>query len=202
MNRPERTPVPTKIIFDTDIGTDVDDILALSLVLASPELELIGVTTAYGDTRLRAKLTHRVLELVGRDNIPVAAGDTQTLERNRAIWMPGHEGRIARADQISDTVIARNNAVDFMLETIRAHPGEVVICAIAPLVNLAQANKKPRGKPRSIQCTSLPKQRCLQPIHTPIQPPILAPALPTHIRPDHPFTPMRSHRRHEIPLGP
>ncbi len=42
------------IILDTDIGTDVDDLLALSLVLTSPELELVGVTTVYGDVALRA----------------------------------------------------------------------------------------------------------------------------------------------------
>ena len=129
----------TKIILDTDIGTDVDDILALAFVLASPEIDLLGVTAAYGDTNLRAKLTHRVLEAVGRTDIRVAAGDTQTLERNRAVWMPGHEGKIARASDLNDTVITGGNAVDFILDTVHTHPDEVVICAIAPLVNLAQA---------------------------------------------------------------
>jgi purine nucleosidase len=81
-----------------------------------------------------------VLEAVGlAGRIPIAIGDTQSLERNRKIWMPGHEGKIAHADQLSDAVVNGGSATDFILEQVSAHPGEVVIVAIAPLVNIAQA---------------------------------------------------------------
>ncbi|HEX2863511.1 MAG TPA: nucleoside hydrolase, partial [Deinococcales bacterium] len=70
---------PHQIILDTDIGTDVDDIMALALILASPELNLLGVTGAYGDTALRAKLSRRVLDLAGREDVPVLAGRPETL---------------------------------------------------------------------------------------------------------------------------
>ena len=128
-----------KVILDTDIGTDVDDLLTLALLLASPEVELLGVSAAYGDTRTRAKMVHRVLELAGRTDIPVAYGDPQTLHKNRPIFWPGHEGKNAGVDTIPDSVLSGQGSVELILEAVRAHPGEVVICAIAPLVNLAQA---------------------------------------------------------------
>ena len=48
-------------ILDTDIGDDIDDAFALALALRSPELRLLGITTAYGDTELRARLADRYL---------------------------------------------------------------------------------------------------------------------------------------------
>jgi hypothetical protein len=50
-----------KVIFDTDIGDDIDDVFALGLVLNSPELNVLGVTSAWGDTELRARLLQRFL---------------------------------------------------------------------------------------------------------------------------------------------
>lgn len=128
-----------KVILDTDIGTDVDDLLALTFLLNSPEVELLGVTAAYGDTFVRGKLAYRALSLAGRESIPVTLGDTQTLLRNRTIFWPGHEGKNAKIEEIPDTVFSKQNAVDFMLETIRKHPGEVILCGVAPLTNIAQA---------------------------------------------------------------
>ena len=128
-----------KVILDTDIGTDVDDLLTLAFLLNSPEVELLGVTAAYGDTVTRGKLAYRALSLAGREGVPVTVGDPQTLLQNRAIFWPGHEGKNARASEVPDDVFRNQNAVDFILETVAAHPGEVVLCAVAPLTNLAQA---------------------------------------------------------------
>ena len=50
------------VLLDTDIGTDVDDLLALALLVGAPEVQLIGVTTVYGDTVLRARMTRLVLD--------------------------------------------------------------------------------------------------------------------------------------------
>jgi hypothetical protein len=65
---------PQLAIIDTDIGDDIDDAFALALALRSPELKILGVTTAFGDTELRARLVDRYLAAVGRKDIPVAAG--------------------------------------------------------------------------------------------------------------------------------
>src|SRR2546427_11962067 len=63
-----------KIILDTDIGGDIDDAFALAFVLASSEFEVLGITTAWGDTQLRARLVDRMLCETGMSNIPVMAG--------------------------------------------------------------------------------------------------------------------------------
>jgi len=65
---------PQPVIIDTDIGDDIDDAFALALALRSPELRILGVTTTFGDTELRARLLDRYLAAVGRSDIPVAAG--------------------------------------------------------------------------------------------------------------------------------
>lgn len=59
---------PQLAVIDTDIGDDIDDAFALALALRSPELKLLGVTTAYGDTELRARLVDRYLE-IGRAHV-------------------------------------------------------------------------------------------------------------------------------------
>src|SRR6516225_11894490 len=63
-----------KVIIDTDIGDDIDDAFAVALALRSPELEILGITTTFGDTEMRAKLLDRLLGEVGRADIPIAAG--------------------------------------------------------------------------------------------------------------------------------
>ena len=63
MNRSGR--LTKKVILDTDIGTDVDDALALGVLLGSPEVELVGVTCVYGDVRLRVRMVRKLLRLAG-----------------------------------------------------------------------------------------------------------------------------------------
>jgi purine nucleosidase len=65
---------PQFVILDTDIGDDIDDAFALALVLKSPELKVLGVTTEFGDTETRARLVGRYLDAVGRSDIQIAAG--------------------------------------------------------------------------------------------------------------------------------
>src|SRR6266550_6452337 len=77
------------VLLDTDIGDDIDDALALALALRSPEIELLGVTTVFGDTRLRARLAAHVLRVFGHEDIPVAAGQQMPLMlRHRPSGVP------------------------------------------------------------------------------------------------------------------
>ena len=62
------------IVLDTDMGSDVDDALCLALALASPELEIVGITNVGREAHLRARVTRRLLELARRTEIPVFAG--------------------------------------------------------------------------------------------------------------------------------
>src|SRR5260370_29795879 len=71
------------------MGNDSDDALALALVLRSPEIELLGVTTVFGDTRLRARLAKHLLHVFERADIPVAAGiSAPLLARHRPSGVP------------------------------------------------------------------------------------------------------------------
>ena len=117
-----------KIIIDTDIGDDIDDAFALALALRSPELQILGVTTTFGDTQTRAKLADRLLGEAGREDIPVAAG-IPTPPKSQLTQQPYAEhGHFARA--------THPDAVTFILEQIRRNPGEVTLVAIGPLMNV------------------------------------------------------------------
>src|SRR5215469_13457974 len=65
---------PELVIIDTDIGDDIDDAFAIGLALQSPELKILGITTAWGNTPLRARLTERFLKETGHADVPVAVG--------------------------------------------------------------------------------------------------------------------------------
>jgi purine nucleosidase len=120
---------PEKIIIDTDIGDDVDDAFAVALALRSPELQILGISTTFGDTETRAKLLDRLLGEAGRADIPVAVGisnpQIQTSLSQRAYAEGGHFARPSHPQ-----------AVDFILDQIRRYPGEITLVAIGPLVNV------------------------------------------------------------------
>ncbi|MGA7340556.1 MAG: nucleoside hydrolase [Terracidiphilus sp.] len=120
---------PQLVILDTDIGDDIDDAFALALALRSPEVRLLGITTEFGDTQLRARLVDRYLSAVGRTDIPVEAG-VETPAAN-------HFTQAAYARQAPAR--KHGDAVDFLLAQIRAHPGEITLVAIGPLVNVQAA---------------------------------------------------------------
>jgi purine nucleosidase len=128
-----------RMILDTDIGTDVDDCLALALALASPELDLIGVTTVYGDVLLRARMALKLLALRGRADIPVAAGVSAPLLGKRAVYWEGREGEGLLGPEDAALAPIAEHAVDFIVRTVMAHPGEVHLLAIGPLTNVALA---------------------------------------------------------------
>jgi inosine-uridine nucleoside N-ribohydrolase len=123
---------PQLAILDTDIGDDIDDAFALALALRSPELHILGVTTEFGDTELRARLLDRYLGAVGRGEIPVGAG----------VATP-HDNVFTQA-AYAHQVPARKHpdAVQFLLGQIRAHPGQITLIAIGPLFNIQAANER------------------------------------------------------------
>ena len=119
---------PEKIIIDTDIGDDVDDAFAVALALKSPEVQILGITTTFGDTETRAKLVDRMLGEGGRADIPVAMGKAAETKSNFTQRRYAEGGRFARG--------AHPDAVNFILEQIRKNPGEITLVAMGPLVNV------------------------------------------------------------------
>lgn len=119
---------PEKVIIDTDIGDDIDDAFALALALSSDHIQILGVTTAWGDTDLRARLVERFLKQTGHEDIPVAAGPTTAPATpfTQAAW----------AEAFPEPPKGWPNAIDFMLEEIRRNPGEITLISLAPLSNV------------------------------------------------------------------
>ena len=90
-----------KILFDTDIGSDVDDALALLLLLQMPSVELVGVTTVYGKVDIRAKVAKKILNAAQRD-VPVVTGAAEPLHSNEQVWHTGTEGRgVLTAEEVA-----------------------------------------------------------------------------------------------------
>ena len=117
---------PENVIFDTDIGDDIDDAFALALLLRSPEVKILGITTAWGDTNLRARLVSRFLAETGHSDIPVFAGPQtkSTTKFSQAQWAEQFPAR------------AYPDAIGFLHDTIQQHPGEITLIAVAPLTNV------------------------------------------------------------------
>ena len=128
-----------KIILDTDIGSDVDDAMALLFALHSPELDIKGVTTVYGDVNLRAQIALKLIALDGKKGIPVALGIEKPLLREREIWRDGIEGKGLITEKETDLIPVAEHAVDYIIRIVHENPGEIVLVAIGPLTNLAAA---------------------------------------------------------------
>jgi purine nucleosidase len=141
----EGTHVSVKVILDTDIGTDVDDCLALAVLLGSPEVELVGVTCVYGDVRLRVRMVRKLLRLAGRPEVPVYAGLEPPLLGVRPVFWPGHEG-VGLLEPADEALLPEaEHAVDFLLRITSEYPGEIQLVAIGPLGNLALAIRRDAG---------------------------------------------------------
>jgi purine nucleosidase len=130
----------TRIWLDTDLGTDVDDALALAFALRHPELELAGVSTVFGDVELRARMVEALLRLAGAEGPPVLAGLGKPLTENRIGIMLGHEGQGLLTDASprirtdSDPDGARR--VDALAQAIEGARADALV-AIGPLTNVA-----------------------------------------------------------------
>ena len=153
---------PQLAILDTDIGDDIDDAFALALALRSPELRLLGVTTAYGDTELRAKLVDRYLEAVGRTDIsadigmptPHANVFTQAAYAQQRILPPVDRCTLQllsvsqiptpqrEKDRYEVCQKDRNDAIGSILRKAREHPGQITLIAVGPLNNIEAAIKR------------------------------------------------------------
>lgn len=129
---------PVPVVLDTDIATDVDDALALGVLLGSPEIALVGVTTVYGDTLQRARFASRLIHLADPDlDIPVVVGQRQPLSK-RPVWSSGHEGELF--DDLALELISQSaDDARFLIDTARRHRGKLVVLAVGPLTNIALA---------------------------------------------------------------
>jgi purine nucleosidase len=129
-----RSNAPEKIIIDTDLGDDIDDAFAIALALRSPELELLGITTCFGDTEARAKIADRLLAEAGRPEIPITAGPPTP---PKSPMNQRHYGELSRFAKSTHA-----NAIDFLLDQLRRYPGQITLVAIGPLTNISPLLEK------------------------------------------------------------
>jgi purine nucleosidase len=95
----------------------------------------LGITTVYGDTKLRAQIAAHLCHLANR-SIQVFAGLEEPLS-GREVWISGSEGKaLSNLDQYAPE---RKSAVDFLVETVSQNPGQIEVIAIGPLSNIASA---------------------------------------------------------------
>jgi purine nucleosidase len=128
------------LVLDTDMGSDVDDALCLALALAAPELDVVAVTCVGRESRMRARIARRLLELAERADVPAYAGCRVPLLAGAGYNWFGHEGDGILEPGV-EPEIERAHAVDALLELSQRHPG-LEIAAVGPLTNLALALAK------------------------------------------------------------
>ena len=134
--------MPRKIIIDTDPG--VDDTMAIFFALQSPELDVIGLTTIFGNvhTELATINALRLLEMAGRTDIPVAPGADHPIAGPYRGPVPEIHGQDGQGDIFlpePGTQAIRQAAAAFIVEQVMAAPGEVTLVPVGPLTNIALA---------------------------------------------------------------
>ena len=121
------------VILDTDIGDDIDDTWALVALLNSPELDVKLITTAVGDTELKAKLVAKVLQVAGRTDIPIGigvpAGKTPCAQ----------QGWVQDFDMSAYKGTVHKDGVGALIETVMKSEQPITIIAVGPLPNIAAA---------------------------------------------------------------
>ena len=128
----ERIP----IVFDTDIGTDIDDAFALGLIFASEELELRGITTVGGDTKERAMMVCRFLSMSGRRHTRVAAGADPQPVRPIASQHQYYYHPDVLFDRTKKS--EAQTAVEFLQARLKQQPAKTMLIAAGPLTNIAR----------------------------------------------------------------
>ncbi|KAI4295270.1 hypothetical protein L6164_035333 [Bauhinia variegata] len=134
---------PKKIIIDTDPG--IDDAMAIFLALRSPELEVIGLTTIFGNvyTTLATRNALHLLEVAGRTDIPVAEGSHVTITKGTKLriadFVHGADGLGNQNFPSPKGKAIEESAASFLVQQAKINPGKVTVVALGPLTNIALA---------------------------------------------------------------
>lgn len=123
------------VLLDTDIGSDIDDAVALAYLLRQPACDLLGITTVSGEPHHRASLADAICQAGGRTEVPIHVGVEKPL------LVKQHQPRAPQAEALTDAFPHRkftheNTAINFLRETIRSRPGEITLLTIGPLTNI------------------------------------------------------------------
>ena len=122
-----------KILFDTDIGSDIDDAVCLAYLLCNPDCDLVGITTVSGQARERAMLCDALCKAAGK-NVPIHPGTENPL------LIKSKQTRAQQAEKLVNhehsTKFEDESAIGFMRNIISQNPGEVTLLAVGPTTNV------------------------------------------------------------------
>ena len=124
----------TKIIFDTDIGSDIDDSFCLAYLLRHSACQLLGITTVSGQPEKRAMLASAICKHAGAQ-VPIHVGAEKPLLVGQ--FQPGAQQFSQIENWAHDKFEQTFTAVEFLRDTIMANPGEITLLAVGPLTNIA-----------------------------------------------------------------
>ncbi len=130
-----------KLIIDTDPG--IDDAMAIAYAAAASEIDLIGLTTVFGNTHVhQSSRNARFLVDKLRLGIPVAQGASSALGESthspsEHVHGPEGFGDLTQIEEIGENHAL--SAAEFLVDMARSHRGELVVCAVGPLTNIADA---------------------------------------------------------------
>lgn len=122
-----------KVLLDTDIGTDIDDAICLTYLLANPNCDLLGITTVTGEPEKRAMLASSLCMLAEKD-IPIYPGTAEPLIIEQQQKIAQQSKSLEKWRHKKD--FPKGQAIEFMRRTIRENPGDVILLTIGPLTNL------------------------------------------------------------------
>lgn len=127
---------PVPVILDTDLGGDIDDTWALCMLLGCPQVDLKLVVTAFDDTHAKTRLAAKILEAVGRTDVPIGTGmKTSDAKLNQAKWLGDYS-----LDRYPGTV--HEDGVGAMVDAINASKGPITLLVIGPQTNIPEALKR------------------------------------------------------------
>lgn len=132
-----------KLLIDTDIGDDIDDAFAIALACASPECEIMGISTVFRNTAARAKQAAQLLETAGI-KAPVFVGETTPLLQHFPLFNGENcnnpvETLPCQFDEGMNAFSTDGSAVDNIIRLANEHAGELVIVTLGAATNLARA---------------------------------------------------------------
>lgn len=124
---------PVPVILDTDIGDDIDDTWALAMLLGSPQVDLKLITTAFHDTPTKTRLVAKILEQLGRTDVPIGTGvRTEVRPINQAKWLGDY-------DLAKYPGKVHEDGVQALIDAVKASASKVTIVVIGAQTNIAAA---------------------------------------------------------------
>jgi inosine-uridine nucleoside N-ribohydrolase len=150
-----------KVLLDTDIGTDIDDAVCLAYLLSQRECDLLGITTVTGEAEQRAMLASALCRCAGRE-VPIYPGAARPLLLPQKQLHAAQAAGLQRWDH--ETRFPKGEAIEFLRQTIRAHPGEIILLTIAPLTNVGLLFSVDPEIPRLLKGLVMMCGRFLEPV--------------------------------------